>query len=67
LVVTGGEEFQYDEDDDKTFSTAQIKAAWAVRESETLPALLKKSQDKNKGDKSSKGNKNDKKGDGFKF
>ena len=67
LVVTGGEEFQYDEDDDKAFSTAQIKVAWAVRESETLPALLKKSQDKNKGDKSGKGNKNDKKGDGFKF
>jgi len=64
LLITGGGEEQYDEDSEKAYSTEQIKAAWKVRETETLPALLKKAKDK---DKESKPGKKDTKKDGFKF
>lgn len=47
LKVTGGDEEQYDnEDSKKAFSTEQIQAAWKIRETETLPELLKKAKDK---------------------
>lgn len=65
LLITGGSEEQYDEDDPKSYSTAQIKQAWNVRETETLPALLKKSQDKNKGKSNAGGF--SAKADSFKF
>lgn len=53
LVITGGDPDQYDEDSPNAFTVEQIKAALNVRETETLPELLKKSQDKSKGTKSS--------------
>ena len=56
LKVTGGDEEQYDDDDTKkVFTTEQIQAAWKVRETETLPELLKKAKDK-KGSNTAKAN-----------
>ena len=57
LVITGGNEEQYDDDSEKAYSAKQIKEAWKIRESETLPALLKKSKDKDKGAKTDSGKK----------
>lgn len=48
LLITGGNEEQYEEDSTKAYTTGQIQAAWKVRETETLPAMLKKSQDKDR-------------------
>ena len=52
LVITGGSEEQYDEDSEKAYTTAQIKEAWKVRETETLPELLKNAKDRGKDAKS---------------
>lgn len=49
LLITGGAESQYDEDNKNAYTTDQIKEAWKVRETEYLPEMLKKSQDKSKG------------------
>ena len=65
LVITGGTEEQYDEDSEKAYTTEQIKKAWKVRETETLPALLKKSKDSAKSSGSS--DKKNTKANGFKF
>ena len=46
LRITGGKEEQYDEDDKNTYPTELIQAAWKVRESETLPALLNKAKER---------------------
>lgn len=51
LLITGGNEEQYEEDDKKAYTTEQIQAAWKVRETETLPELLKKQKNKNKNNK----------------
>ena len=47
-MITGGKEAQYDDDDKNAYPTEVIQAAWKVRESETLPALLKKAKDRDK-------------------
>lgn len=49
LKITGGDEEQYDTDSIKAYTTEQIQKAWKIRETETLPAMLKKSQDRDKG------------------
>lgn len=49
LLITGGNEEQYSEENPKAYTLEQIKQAWKIRETETLPALLKKSQDNSKG------------------
>lgn len=54
LIVTGGEEDQYDEDSDKSYSTDLIKRAMAEREI-ALDEKLKKSKN---GDKKSSGGSN---------
>lgn len=46
LMIDGGEEEQYEDDDKKSFPVGAIKNAWKVRETETLPALLQKSKTK---------------------
>jgi len=62
LRITGGDPEQYDAENPRAYSTEQIQAAWRVRESETLPALLKKAQGKDTGK-----NKKNEKAPGFKF
>lgn len=46
LMITGGVEEPYDEDDKNVYTTDEIKAAWKIRETETLPELLRKSENK---------------------
>ena len=54
LMITGGKEAQYDDDDKNAYPTELIQAAWKVRESETLPALLKRAKDREQGNNSGK-------------
>lgn len=57
LLIDGGNEEQYDpEDDTKAFSPEAIKKAWVVRETETLPNLLQKSKEKGNKPKTGFGN-----------
>jgi hypothetical protein len=65
FVITGGEEETYDEDSEKAYTIDQIKEAWKVRETESLPRLLQKSKENGK----AKGGKNKTAGSapGFKF
>lgn len=48
LIITGGGNEPYDDEDPKAYTTKQIQEAWKVRETETLPEMLKKSQNKGK-------------------
>ena len=54
LMITGGKEAQYDDDDKNAYPTELIQAAWKVRESETLPALLKRAKDREQGNSGGK-------------
>lgn len=47
--ITGGDESQYSEEDNRSYTIEQIKAAIDVRENTYLPSLLAKSQNKGKG------------------
>lgn len=42
LLITGGDEEQYDEDDKKSFDTKLIKQAVTIRDTEYLPSLKEK-------------------------
>lgn len=48
LVITGGKGEPYDPEDPRAFKPEAIQAAWQIRETETLPALLQKSKEKAK-------------------
>lgn len=48
LMITGGNEEPYDDENSKAYSVDAIKAAMKVREMEYLPSLLQKSKDKAK-------------------
>lgn len=46
-LITGGDETQYDEDDEKNFNIETIKTAWKIRETETIPAILNRGNNNN--------------------
>ena len=46
--IVGGKDSQYDVDSDRAYPPEVIQAAMRVRETETLPALLQKSKDRDK-------------------
>lgn len=45
-LITGGDAEQFDEDNTKSFDVNDIKKAWEIRETETLPNLLQKSKNR---------------------
>ena len=65
FLITGGNEGQYGEGDEKAYPTELIQAAWKVRESETLPALLQKSKERDNAGNG--GNKKGSKAPGFTY
>lgn len=51
MRITGGDEYQYDEDSPKSYKVEDIKHGCQIRETEYLPSLLQKSQEKNHNNK----------------
>lgn len=45
-LITGGDAEQFDDDSTKSFDVNDIKKAWEIRETETLPNLLQKSKNR---------------------